>query len=660
MPKHIMLGNGRLLIGLDRFAQVKDFYYHYAGLENHVGEFLSHKIGFMADGRFSWFDSGSWEIEVLMEKDTMASSVSARHQDLGLKLSINDIVYNEKNIFIRSFKLENLFDIKRDIKVFFNQQFQISQNHIGDTAYYLPDDRVVVHYKGRRVFLANAKVGNKGVSDYSVGLLGIEGKDGTFKDAEDGELSQNPIEHGRVDSVIALDFSIDPKKTKDFQYWITVGKSIKKVYELNDLVLARDPKDIIKSTKDYWSAWVTNQNFSFYGLGPHIIELFNKSLLVIRSHVSDNGSIIASGDSEMLQHGRDYYEYVWPRDAAISATALAKAGDFNASRRFFEFCNDIITNDGYFMHKYRPDKSLGSSWHPWVRNGEKQLPIQEDETALVIQALGIHFELSKDLEFIESIYNSLIKKAAEFMADFRDDKTGLPQPSYDLWEEKYGVHTYTAASVYAALQVAAKFAKLLGKEKAGRRYEAAAGQIKEAIMKHLFDDKENVFHKSVYIRKGEVVVDKTLDFSSIYAIYKFGVLDSKDELLTKSMQIFRERLEVKTDIGGIARFEGDIYHTSGGNIPGNPWIITTNWLTQYLTEFIEKEAQLPDLVRRFTWVTQRALPSGMLPEQINPYSGEPLSATPLIWSHAEYVISIIKYLEKLEELGICKACYPVA
>ena len=43
------------------------------------------------------------------------------------------------------------------------------------------------------------------------------------------------------------------------------------------------------------------------------------------------------------------------------------------------------------MHKYRPDKSLGSSWHPWVRNGKPELPIQEDETALVIYALLIAF-----------------------------------------------------------------------------------------------------------------------------------------------------------------------------------------------------------------------------------------------------------------------------
>lgn len=76
---------------------------------------------------------------------------------------------------------------------------------------------------------------------------------------------------------------------------------------------------------------------------------------------------------------------------------------------FFNFCNDIVSEKGYFMHKYRPDKSLGSSWHPWISGGRKHLPIQEDETALVLYALWRYFELSRDIEFIEGIYNSFIK-----------------------------------------------------------------------------------------------------------------------------------------------------------------------------------------------------------------------------------------------------------
>ena len=41
--------------------------------------------------------------------------------------------------------------------------------------------------------------------------------------------------------------------------------------------------------------------------------------------------------------------------------------------------------------------------------------------------------------------------------------------------------------------------------------------------------------------------------------------------------------------------------------------------------------------------------SGVLAEQVNPYTNEPISVSPLTWSHATVVSTAIKYLEKLEQ-----------
>ncbi len=659
MPKSVNLGNGVLLIGLDKFGQVKDFYYHYPGLENHVSEYLTHKIGIYVEDRFTWIDDGSWNLNIKTEEGTMASDITAKNDGVGISLKFNDVIYNEKNIFLREVSVTNNFDRSRKVKIFFNQQFNIGQTHRGETAYYDPVERVMIHYKGRRVFLVNASVDAREFSEYSVGLLGIEGKDGTFKDAEDGHLSGNAIEHGQVDSVIAQELEIPPKESKTVYYWICVGKSIRKVKDLHGMVLAKTPFAMIKSTKDYWRAWVNVQNFSFYGLAPPIVDLFKQSLFNIRVHTSKNGAIIASGDSEMLQFGRDYYEYVWPRDASFAAIALGKAGDFNTPRHFFKFCEETVTEKGYFMHKYRPDKSLGASWHPWVRNGKKQLPIQEDETALVIYGLWKYYELSRDLEFIEGLFNTLIRKAGDFMVSYRDDKTGLPSASYDLWEQDYGTSTFTASCVYAALLASSRFAKLLGKDEIEKKYSQVAQDIKRAILKYLYDPDEKIFYKLIDNTERETRIDRTIDMSSIYSIYKFEVLSVDDEIVKKAMEKTVERLEVKTEVGGIARFEGDSYHHKGGNYPGNPWVITSMWIAQYYIGVAKTESDLEPVRRWISWVVKNASSSKTLPEQFDPYSGEHLSASPLVWSHAEFVITIVSYLEKLEELGICKACYPL-
>ncbi|MBI2034271.1 MAG: glycoside hydrolase family 15 protein, partial [Candidatus Levybacteria bacterium] len=498
----------------------------------------------------------------------------------------------------------------------------------------------------------------KSFDDYSVGILGLEGKEGTYKDAEDGELSKNAIEHGQVDSVISLSCELAPSESEILYYWITAAKSIREVHDLNAYVLEKTPQYLMETAQDFWYAWVNKQNFSFYGLDLPIIELFKKSLFVLRAHVDSNGSILASGDSSMLEHGRDTYGYMWPRDGAFIATALDKAGDLNVAKRFFEFCNQVINDEGYLMHKYRPDKSLGSSWHPWVRDGEPALPIQEDETALVIYTLWKHYELSKDLEFVEEIYNSLIKKAANFMISYVDKKTGLPLPSYDLWEEKFGVSTFTSSSVYAALIAASKFASVLGKTESEQRYKKAADKMREAILRYLYNEKEGNFYKMIRFSGDEVIYDKTIDISSVYGVFKFRVLDIEDERLKIAIGNTQKSLECKTDVGGIARYQGDQYYRVPGDVPGNPWFITTLWLVQYHIFKAKSEKDLQIAKEWFKWVVKYALPSGILSEQINPYTGEQVSAAPLTWSHAEFVVSVIAYMEKLEQLGIAKVSHP--
>src|SRR5690606_9620926 len=58
----------------------------------------------------------------------------------------------------------------------------------------------------------------------------------------------------------------------------------------------------------------------------------------------------------------------------------------------------------------------------------------------------------------------------------------------------------------------------------------------------------------------------------------------------------------------------------------------------------------------FEWCAGHALESGVLAEQVHPYTNEPLSVSPLTWSHATVVSTAIKYLEKLEQLQVCSSC----
>lgn len=651
MPKSLVLGNGNLLIGLDKYAQVRDFYYPFVGLENHVGAPYVHKIGVWVEGEFSWIDDNTWQIEINYSEQALLGEVHAFNPKLKIKIDFKDVVYNETNIFIRELVVHNLEDRDREIRIFFHQEFEIYESHRGDTCYFDPKNHVIVHYKGRRIFLINGMCGNSSFNDFSCGLFNIEGKEGTYKDSEDGILEKNGIEHGLVDSVISFHSKISANSFTKIFYWITAAKLLKDAHNLNEYVLNKTPLHLIKTTQDFWRAWVNKSPLKFYDLDESIVRLFKKSLLIIRSHVDNRGAIIASCDSDMLYHGRDTYSYMWPRDGALTALALDLAGDSNVARRFFEFCHHVISDEGYFMHKYRADESLGSSWHSWVSEGKAVLPIQEDETALIIYALWQHFQFSKDLEFIESVYNPLIKKAAEFMCNFRDEETKLPKPSYDLWEEKFGIHTFSAASVYGALIAAAKFANLLGKTDQQEHFYQVAREVKGAILKYLYDENTKTFVKMVNIKGGKIEKDHIVDCSSAFGIFKFAVLETDDDRLNQAFEITKDKLWVES-VEGLIRYEGDQYYKKNNESSSNPWFITTLWYAQYKIAQAGNEEELKVAKEILGWVVKNALASGVLSEQLDPYSREQISAAPLTWSHSEFVVTVIQYLNKVQELGL--------
>ncbi len=489
-------------------------------------------------------------------------------------------------------------------------------------------------------------------------MAGEYGLEGTYKDAEDGHLAGNAIEHGSVDSTVSFNFPLAPEKSKDIYYWICVGQNFAEVSDLNYFVLHHRPQDLIDETGKYWVQWVNRTNFDFMELSEKVVDLFKRSLLIIRAHADNRGAIIASSDSDMLFARRDSYSYMWPRDGALIARSLDRAGYSDITENFFRFCVDAITPEGYLFHKYRSDGSLGSSWHSWLKDGKIQLPIQEDQIGLVLDALWKHFEQYAIREYIKEMLNSFIRPAADFLVTFIDKNTGLPHESYDLWEEKLGIHTFSCAATYAGLRAAENFEEIIGTSRRAIKYRRAAERVQKAILEYLYDQKEKRFIKRVYYEDNELKKDMTNDASSVYGVFQFKVLPVDDERVRSSMEFFKERLLCRTHVGGYARYEGDYYHRVTDETPGNPWFIITLWLAEYYIALAKNKQELAPAKEIFEWVVLHALPTGALSEQMHPHTGQPLSVTPLTWSHAGYVIAINKYLEKLDTLGVCQMCNP--
>ncbi len=655
MARALVLGNGSLSVCYDSYGQVRDIYAPHVGFENHMAPHHVHKIGVWINGACHWLDGGDFFVSVAYEHGALVGKVVAQHKTLPFTLESTDVVYNEANIFIRRLRLINTGTTDISCKVFFNQQFHISGRSYGDTAYYSPDIHALIHYKGRQVFLASGRsCAGEFFSSYSVGLLGIEGKEGTWRDAEDGALTQNGIEHGSVDSVLEQTCTVPAGGESGIDYWLTAGPGYEEVRRLHDEVARKTPAHIVRTTRDFWEAWLLREEPPCGAVSQDAMRLYETSLLVVKAHADKGGATIASLDSSMLQNGRDTYSYCWPRDTAYGVMALLAAGHTHCAERFFLFTNDILTKGGYLLHKYLPNGALGSSWHSWIHDGESKPPIQEDETAVVLVALGEYYAATRDVEYIEKLYNPYIKAIAEFLLRYRDEKTRLPLPSHDLWEERYGVFTYTAASVYSALLHAARFAQVFGKGNDSARWRNGAHEVKEAMFAHLLT-KEGHIRKSVYVKNGEVSGhDDTVDVSSWFGLFRFGVCAPGEEVLERGFMRVQAELTADESGIGIARYQGDRYFATPETGVGNPWIITTLWLADYIIATAKTHADLQPAKERIEWVLQRTNEAGLLAEQYNPKTYAEESVTPLAWSHAQYISTLRALQKKQCELGESK------
>ncbi len=62
--------------------------------------------------------------------------------------------------------------------------------------------------------------------------------------------------------------------------------------------------------------------------------------MILRTNIDANGAIIAANDSDIQHFARDTYSYMWPRDAALTAHALDRAGYHGSDRKVFQFLSE--------------------------------------------------------------------------------------------------------------------------------------------------------------------------------------------------------------------------------------------------------------------------------------------------------------------------------
>ncbi len=673
MSTALVLGNQKLLININHKLQISDLYFPHVGQENHLSTVIN-DFFFRINGDFVDVNENEWNINIQYEKNSLVGESEITHKLTGLNIQISDFIYPEKRIYIRNFKLTNKGSNFIEVYMYFQNNFTLYENDIGDTVLWHSNSMTLVHYKKDRYIGVGSA--NK-IHQFTCAARTDNNGKGSYPNIQTGELLFNPISNGSVNSCVSYKYTLDPGQNSTGNYFLVCGSDYTEIENLSNFIRSRPIDSLKEETIKYWSnvtkeAPIISDLSKDPKLNIEIKNLYLRSLMIIISQIDSEGAIIAANDGKYLKEGgKDTYSYLWPRDAAYVGMALIESGFKDVVKKYLLLAKKLLTSEGYFYHKYYPhieesNSALASSWHPWInRCGSTQLPIQEDETALTLVLIWKYFRKFNDFEFIRDNWDTFIFPMANFLGNYRytldydfetikDFVTGfpcdsndefskrfihskLPRPSYDIWEELKGISTHTCSSVYSGLVCGSNIAKELGKLTFATAFEKYADEVKNAVLEHLYDNNLQRFIARIKQNdlSGIPENDTSVD-SSICEIWRSKLLNPKDGRVKFSMNAIKDRLLLKTNIGGCARKENDRYHRIDDNITGNPWFISTLWYAQYLALTDEVEEAL-NIIQ---WVIKHTDQTGLMAEQANPHSGIGESVKPLTWSHAEFVRTI--------------------
>ncbi|HEU4966821.1 MAG TPA: glycoside hydrolase family 15 protein, partial [Candidatus Saccharimonadales bacterium] len=196
--------------------------------------------------------------------------------------------------------------------------------------------------------------------------------------------------------------------------------------------------------------------------------------------------------------------------------------------------------------------------------------------------------------------------------------------------------TYSVCTVIAGLEAAAKLAEATSHPADASEWRRAAAGYRAQLDKLCVPD--GAFSKGFLLSDdGTPEPDDTLDISSLYGPFMFAGLPLDDKRMQRTLHAVHDRLYNSSPIGGVIRYENDNYFLAKQQYQGNPWIVCTLWLAQYLLA-VQRGQDAKDLL---DWALARRMSSGVLSEQFDPEDGTALSVAPLVWSHAELVNTLL-------------------
>ncbi len=359
-------------------------------------------------------------------------------------------------------------------------------------------------------------------------------------------------------------------------------------------------------------------------------DLYQRSIEIILENQSQSGGYIASPNFPT-------YHYCWFRDGSFIAYAMDLAEQHESARRFHQWVADRVNERGDLVRasilKVRAGEKLTEAdiLHTRYRlDGTDGEPgnwpnFQLDGFGTWLWALNEHQKQNPATRLSQELLS-----AADLAADYLSELWKLP--CYDCWEEfPDNVHPHTLAAIYGGIKAHS--------EMTGKNHQL----VTDAIRDQLINGAEQFGH---FVKFPD---SPAVDASLLALAVPYGVVAPDDPIMLKTAESIEATI---LHAGGLHRYAKDSYYGGGA------WILLTAWLGWYYAELLETRPEMDAGLKQKTqacqtWIESRAMDKLFLPEQVAENLNFPdyLStwtdrwgdiASPLLWSHANYIILQVK------------------
>ncbi len=632
-----IIGNSSMLGCLGDKGELVRLFWPNIDYPQHVDGFFTGIYFTEFENSTLWMDRDIFKHSQRYICDTNVVETVFEAIDRGIKITQTDFVLPESDVLVRNYSIENICNNELNLG-FSAYSSIITTNPAVAGSLFDFDTDALIHYRHNYYISVCA---DREACQFQLG-------NNAFDAASTTVLKSNDNVGMMPDGAILWKLgAFLPGEKKTFNLYLCAAHTLKDIKKAAKKTKLMDSDMELKKTIEYWHGFLKNSVAINTGRSD-LDDLYRRSLLVFKL-MSDKktGGLLAAPeiDEEFTRCGR--YAYCWGRDAAFITEAMDKSGLHEAVDKFYRWAASVQNEDGSWEQRYHMDGNLGPSWG-----------LQVDETGTLVWGILGHYKNSGNRGFLSEMWEAA-SRAVNFLTDFIDEETGLPAPSFDLWEERLGEHFYSSAAVLAGIKAGIEISEILGKDiDSIGKWKKTAENIEASIIEHFWKENEKRFIRSIRVKlnpwgcensenttfvkinpkgyKRDVTLeDWIVDISLLGISVPFGILDTEDFRIKSTVELV-EKVLSNPGVGGIKRYEYDNY------IGGNPWILTTLWAALYHSENGNSEKALEYL----DWAARGCTDIGLLPEQVGKDDGKPQWVIPLTWSHAMFVLVLFKLFGK--------------